>query len=71
MKKGNNNFFSNPDDSSKKNLIISICLIAVVIGLIVGFIVFKINDKEKEQGEVNKDPDTSLKEDITSTKKTK
>ncbi|MBQ8472238.1 MAG: DUF3048 domain-containing protein [Bacilli bacterium] len=62
-KENNNNFFNNPDNSSKKNLIISICLIVVVIGLIIGFIVFKMNDKEKEEGEVNKEPDTSLKEE--------
>lgn len=62
-KENNNNFFNNSNNSSNKNLIISICLIVVVLGLIIGFIVFKANDKEKEEGEVNKDPDTSLKED--------
>lgn len=62
-KENNNNFFNNPNNSSNKNLIISICLIVVVLGLIIGFIVFKANDKEKEEGEVNKEPDTSLKQE--------
>ena len=62
-KEKNNSFFTNPENSNKKNLIISICLIIVVLALIIGFIVFKMNDKDKEEGEVNKEPDTSLKEE--------